>query len=651
MRKTQVLVFVLTLLLSGIALQADELTAQDCLECHEEMTTAPLNGDRTTAYDAFTSSVHGQAEMACTDCHADIEELPHEEELAVVDCAVCHDDENEAYSQGFHRRRTSDHPNGPVSCARCHGSHDIQHISSAAASVSRREVAGTCAGCHQKATADYARSVHGRQAKEGNFAVVVCTDCHGEHNLDLLKTGRVAFDRGQVSEMCGNCHRHSEIKKEYDESVHGTAFKRGASASPTCTDCHGEHMILGRPDPDSPVYATRLAKEICGRCHDSLVVSRKYGLPEGSIASYYESYHGMASRLGDTSVANCTSCHGAHHILPHTDERSTIHPSNLRKTCGACHPGVSEAFAAGLVHISPTSAENFLPYLIRQIYIVVIVLLIGGMMLHNLLIILYYVRRKYRQQVGEAQIEWMTSAALVQHLALAITFVVLVVSGFSLTFPESGFSQLMKEQLGFSEAARSLVHRLAALGLVVALFWHVAVIIITVRGRRRLLRLLFYPQDVRDAIHNMAYHAGLAKTKPRFGRYDYTQKMEYWGLIWGTVIMTATGLILWFPMELTAWLGLSRVWFEVAQTIHYYEALLAALTIVVWHFFFVVFHPHEYPMAISWLTGKLPLADAAERHPKEIERLVDIGRISAEEAREALAANGHDQEDSEDDKQ
>ncbi len=99
-----------------------------------------------------------------------------------------------------------------------------------------------------------------------------------------------------------------------------------------------------------------------------------------------------------------------------------------------------------------------------------------------------------------------------------------------------------------------------------------------------------------------------------FGRYDYMQKAEYWALVWGTIVMVFTGLVLWFPTFAARLLP--GILIPASQTIHYYEAWLATLAILVWHFFFVILHPEEYPMSWTWLTGKMTKEAAKEHHGK-----------------------------------
>ena len=113
----------------------------------------------------------------------------------------------------------------------------------------------------------------------------------------------------------------------------------------------------------------------------------------------------------------------------------------------------------------------------------------------------------------------------------------------------------------------------------------------------------------------MAFHLGLRRTRPAFRRFDYTQKAEYWAVVWGTWVMALTGIILWYPTIATSWMP---VWIvRVSETIHFYEAVLAVSAIVIWHFFFVIFLPAVYPMSSTWIDGRMPAAEWKEFHAGE----------------------------------
>jgi cytochrome b subunit of formate dehydrogenase len=109
--------------------------------------------------------------------------------------------------------------------------------------------------------------------------------------------------------------------------------------------------------------------------------------------------------------------------------------------------------------------------------------------------------------------------------------------------------------------------------------------------------------------------------KPKFARFSYAEKAEYWALIWGTLVMAVTGAILWFD---NTFLGLlTKLWWDVARTVHYYEAWLATLSIIVWHFYFVIFNPDIYPINLAFWKGTLTEEEMEEEHPLELEAIRD----------------------------
>jgi cytochrome b subunit of formate dehydrogenase len=116
-----------------------------------------------------------------------------------------------------------------------------------------------------------------------------------------------------------------------------------------------------------------------------------------------------------------------------------------------------------------------------------------------------------------------------------------------------------------------------------------------------------------DVLAAVRYLTGLSREKPRIGRFGYAEKMEYWAVVWGTIIMGATGLAIWFKMDVTRLLP--RWLVDVAVTIHYYEAILACLAIIVWHFYHVIFDPDVYPLNLACWDGKVSEHWQEEEHP------------------------------------
>ena len=90
-------------------------------------------------------------------------------------------------------------------------------------------------------------------------------------------------------------------------------------------------------------------------------------------------------------------------------------------------------------------------------------------------------------------------------------------------------------------------------------------------------------------------------------------------MMWGSVVMGVTGALLWF--ENTSIRLFTKLGYDVSRTVHLYEAVLATLAIIVWHFYFVIFNPDVYPMNLSWLTGRLSEKEMREDHPLELEQI------------------------------
>jgi cytochrome b subunit of formate dehydrogenase len=333
-------------------------------------------------------------------------------------------------------------------------------------------------------------------------------------------------------------------------------------------------------------------------------------LPAGRLSTYRDSFHGLAARGGSPVVANCASCHGYHDILPSTDARSMVSPQRLGTTCGSCHPGAGTKYRMGPVHVAMATTTQPILYWARLIYLWLIAGTIGFMTLHNGLDFGRKIARHLQEQLGRVQghphevrqwFERMTVLERIQHVLLATSFFTLVYTGFALKFPEAWpFAWLARLEVGYSW--RGIIHRIAAIVMVAVSLYHVAYLV-TRRGRQLLVDLFPRPKDAIDLIQQMLYLAGLRSQPARFERFGYIEKAEYWALIWGTIVMTVTGGVLWFEnsslRELPKWA------LDLATLVHYYEAWLAFLAIVVWHLYMNIVNPDVYPMNWTWLTGRI----------------------------------------------
>jgi len=339
------------------------------------------------------------------------------------------------------------------------------------------------------------------------------------------------------------------------------------------------------------------------------LLSDKYAPRSGRIQTWGDSYHGFKSRAGDTTVATCYSCHGAHKILPHTDPDSSIFPTNLAKTCGNCHPGISAALASNPIHQPPGISRTPMARTIASVYAVAIAIIITLMILHWLLDL----RKKMQILNQQPQIVRMNRNELSQHIALMISFSVLAITGFSLRFSDAFFVQfLFGWEGGF--LVRGTIHSVAAVLFILTITWHL-IYLFSKRGRQFLVDIAPRINDFYQLILTVSYYLNLRKEKPLYGRFGYVEKIEYWGLVLGSTIMTVSGVSLWFDNLFIQWF--SGGFLDVMLIFHYYEAWLAVLTIVVWHLYSTVFRPRTYPMNPAWLTGKIPRKMYQSEHQDE----------------------------------
>jgi cytochrome b subunit of formate dehydrogenase len=396
------------------------------------------------------------------------------------------------------------------------------------------------------------------------------------------------------------------VDQTYRRSVHGQAVKAGVRDAPVCTDCHGEHTIQAVKLATSRVSPANIP-DTCGQCHAAQRIITQYRLPPNVFSTYVQSFHGLAMQGGNVIAASCASCHGVHDILPSADARSMINNQNLPQTCGKCHPGIGTRLQKEFfrIHAPPGAAEGkpWIVNFISRFYIAIIVLTIGGMAAHNLLDYQKKLRAHFRAARANGGELRLTLAMRTQHFALVALFAVLAYTGFVHKFPDAWWSWPF-HVLGEHSTLRGLLHRLAGWSFAGLFVVHLAVLFGTKRGRGYLGELWVRFHDLKDVLANVLYNLGLAKQPAPHRRFNYIEKSEYWALVWGSFVMIITGIMLIFTE--TVLRTMPKVWHDVAQVIHYYEAVLATLAIVVWHFYWVIFDPAEYPMNPAWLIGKKP---------------------------------------------
>jgi len=545
--------------------------------------------------------------------------------FSTADCYLCHNKISDEHKESIHGISLEAGMTESAHCWDCHGSHSIVKTSSEDSPVYPVNLVQTCGNCHDDPTFSekhyssvkqpgkmYSTSVHGKLVQNGRLDAASCITCHGIHNIKNRIQDGSLISSVNVSKVCAECHK--EIAEEYEQSIHWMAVKKGVDESPTCNDCHSEHAVhaINSVDKNKRDEIKKIQEITCLECHKNLLLSSRFGLEGESAGNYQDSYHGLAVMRGDEDAAMCVDCHGVHKILPKYHNESDIHEDNVVATCQRCHPGANEVFSKSYSHSSmEEGSAKKIEDIVGFIYFWLIVIVIGGMAAHNLIIFIYDLRKRRREINKEIRIPRFTKNELIQHVILLVSFSVLAITGFQLKYPNSWWSEGLTG-LGLNEVNRQWTHRISAVIMMALSLYHVIYLIFTARGRDVLKSLFLKFSDIKEAIHNVLYHLNIRKKHPQFENYNYIEKAEYWALIWGTFVMGLTGFILWFPTMIGDW---APIWvIKVSEIVHFYEAILATLAIIVWHWFFVMFRPQEYPMSFTCVDGKMTIVHYKEEH-------------------------------------
>ena len=596
---------------------------------------------------ALSQSVHRG--LGCASCHGHMEFERRGRPDPIATCARCHTAQGETFAADGHLLALRAGNVSAPSCVSCHGSHEVLSGRDPRSPTNPANVPAQCGTCHIPALESYRQGVHGAELERAsNPGTATCASCHTAHGVARAALPWSTVAPTRVASTCAACHLEAGV--QYAPSVHATAAARGAPHAGTCVDCHGSHEIPRAAAPPSPTSVLQVSGATCARCHESVELTGMHRLEPGVVADFRGSFHGLAGAAGDRRVANCASCHGYHEVRPSWDPQSRINPANLGATCGQCHAGAGPQFARGGIHHLPRTLGHRLVDLARVMYRMMIVVIIGLMLLHNGLDFLRRVRdrqaaRRASRAAPEATetrtYQRFTRSERVQHWVLAGSFITLAVTGFALT--EGWRVPWVSPQTG--AVLRSAIHRAAAVVFMSLALYHLGYLAFTARGRQTMRAMvprlrgtvdavccaasclwLGPPSrsDWRSLIQTVRYNLGLAQERPRQGRFTYAEKMEYLALLWGAAVMIGTGLALWFEVP---FLNRFPFWsFQLATVVHLYEALLATLAIVVWHFYFTILRPGVFPLSKAMITGQLTREEMEREHPDELREIEEQER-------------------------
>lgn len=595
-------------------------------------------------HDHLAGSVH--AGVTCVECHEDAARLPHAPSLNLQTCATaCHADAAEAFASGEHRAALDRDNDQAPGCVTCHGGHDIRPIEDRTSPTHRLNSLYLCGDCHAQhrpsaqegdpasRVAEYLDSTHARGiVKGGLLSAATCADCHEPHGVHRSSDPRSAVFRTNVPDTCGKCH--AGVNEVYATSIHGMLLAQGDERAPVCTDCHTAHSITRA---STPGFALDLINE-CGQCHDS---------PDADgdrLGSYYESYrasyHGQVTELGSVRAARCADCHGSHDILPLDDPNSRVSEQNLIQTCASCHPGANANFVKFDPHANYRDRKNY--PLLFAVWLYFVIMMSTVFTIFGIHTLLWFARdlfdrakhgRPHRHEHKPTAIRRFSVLNRINHALVIITFFGLTATGIPLVFSHEPWAGRIAGLVGGVHGA-GLLHRVFATMLILNFVLHFYGLARNFQKRSGSAfqwacgpnSLIPKWRDVTDFFGMFRWFV-VGGRKPSFGRWTYWEKFDYWAEIFGSLIIGATGFLLWFPVFFSHFVP---GWaFNVAMIVHGYEALLAICFIFTIHFFNAHLRPGTFPVDEVIFTGCLSEDELREHRPEEYKQLVESGRLDA----------------------
>ena len=537
--------------------------------------------------------------------------------------------------------------------------------------------------------------------QEGPHTRLLCSDCHDREAVEVVpheevppvdcsttchlsqpdsapiqfshasvgeKLGRSTHDPWTMNELpyetpplregqsaCLYCH-DQPVFRDPSELI---SSHRGHSPSVRCLTCHDEELprdvdyylghTAGRLQAARPVLDTA---RVCAACHSDHDLQEAMGLHD-AVSSYFRSFHGKASLLGNEDTATCVDCHSTelgdvHLLRSANDPDSGTHEKNRAATCRtvSCHPNAVPEMSDAAAHLRLDPREPTLEYLLMAAFII---LTLGTMTIYFALVLLELLNAAIRKhspehrrlvalakatlatRAGKKRLMRLSVHQRFQHWSLVLFFLLLVLTGMPMKFATVPWMGDLAAVFGGISGAR-FIHRACGVLMLLSFVYHLGYLGWMARGelaRRRaaepdrnpvilafwmVLTAWMIPtiDDIKQFGQLYAHLLGFRKERPHQGRFHFSQKFEYLAVFWGIAMIGTSGIVLWSMSWMSEYLGGRAINF--ALIVHSDEAFLALIYISVVHFFAVIFSPAVFPLHTGSLTGAVPAEELAENH-------------------------------------
>ena len=353
--------------------------------------------------------------------------------------------------------------------------------------------------------------------------------------------------------------------------------------------------------------------------------------------------HGELTRLGYQPAADCYDCHGSHTIWPASNPASLISPQRRLETCRKCHPYATANFAAFDPHVNyHNPQESPAVYWIYRVLLTLLLTTFGVFGLHSVLWLVRGVVEVFQEgrpkglvPGHDAYVRFVPMHRRA-HTVLLLSFLGLALTGLPLKYSNMEWAKVLASSMG-GFASTSFWHRVCALVTFTCFgIYMVRLVRQFIGGHRRgtpWFKVLFGPdspvpnwRNVKDFFKMVRWFLGLGP-RPTFERWSYWEKFDFWGACADIVIIGSTGLVLWFPGFVCAFLP--GVTLNIAKVIHSTQALLATGFVFAIHFFSIHLRAEKFPADMSLLTGLVSEEEFQHERPDYYERLQREGRLDS----------------------